>query len=32
MTSRGVTNMLRFWLDEQGFGPYLEALRSRRDG
>ena len=32
MTSRGVTNMLRFWLDEQGFGPYLEELRSRRDG
>ncbi len=32
MTSRGVTNMLRFWLAEQGFGPYLEALRSRRDG
>ena len=31
MTSRGVTNMLRFWLDEQGFGPYLESLR-RRDG
>lgn len=27
MTSRGVTNMLRFWLDEQGFGPYLAALR-----
>ena len=27
-----VTNMLRFWLDEQGFGPYLEALRTRRDG
>ena len=32
MTSRGVTNMLRFWLAEQGFGPYLEALRTRRDG
>jgi Na+-transporting NADH:ubiquinone oxidoreductase subunit NqrC len=27
-----VTNMLRFWLDEQGFGPYLAALRTRRDG
>lgn len=27
MTSRGVTRMLRFWLDEQGFGPYLERLR-----
>ncbi|MCE2514538.1 MAG: Na(+)-translocating NADH-quinone reductase subunit C [Acidobacteria bacterium] len=31
MTSRGVTNMLRFWLDEEGFGPYLDALRSRGD-
>lgn len=28
MTSRGVTNMLRFWLDEQGFGPYLATLRA----
>ena len=27
MTSRGVTNMLRFWLDAEGFGPYLERLR-----
>ena len=26
MTSRGVTNMLRFWLDEEGFGPYLATL------
>ena len=28
MTSRGVTNMLRFWLDDQGFGPYLDTLRA----
>jgi len=27
LTSRGVTAMLRFWLGEQGFGPYLERLR-----
>ncbi|HIM15399.1 MAG TPA: Na(+)-translocating NADH-quinone reductase subunit C [Acidobacteria bacterium] len=27
MTSRGVTNMLRFWLDENGFKPYLNVLR-----
>lgn len=27
LTSRGVTNMLHFWLGEQGFGPYLEKLR-----
>ena len=29
MTSRGVTNMLRFWLAGEGFGPYLDALRAR---
>lgn len=28
LTSNGVTNLLRFWLGEQGFGPYLETLRS----
>ena len=27
MTSRGVTNMMRFWLDENGFKPYLAVLR-----
>jgi Na+-transporting NADH:ubiquinone oxidoreductase subunit C len=27
ITSRGVTAMLRFWLGEHGFGPYLETLR-----
>jgi len=27
-TSDGVTNMLRFWLGEHGFGPYLEPIRS----
>lgn len=27
LTSRGVTAMLRFWLGEQGFGPYLEQLK-----
>ncbi len=27
MTSRGVTNLLRFWLGEQGFGPYFDRLR-----
>lgn len=26
ITSRGVTNMLHFWLGENGFGPYLESL------
>jgi Na+-transporting NADH:ubiquinone oxidoreductase subunit C len=29
LTSTGVTNMLRFWLGEQGFGPFLEKMRTR---
>ena len=29
MTSRGVTNMLQFWLGEHGFRPYLDRLRGR---
>jgi Na+-transporting NADH:ubiquinone oxidoreductase subunit C len=28
MTSRGVTNMLQFWLSGSGFGPYLDRLRT----
>jgi len=28
LTSNGVTNLLRFWLGDQGFGPYLNTLRS----
>ncbi len=27
-TSDGVTNMLRFWLGDYGFGPFLERIRS----
>lgn len=27
ITSRGVGAMLRFWLGDQGFGPYLTSLR-----
>lgn len=27
ITSNGVTNLLHFWLGEQGFGPYLAKLR-----
>ncbi len=27
ITSRGVTNMLKFWLGDQGFGPYLKSFR-----
>lgn len=30
LTSRGVTNLLHFWLGEEGFGPYLERYRSER--
>ncbi len=26
LTSNGVTNMLRFWLGEKGFGPYLRSI------
>ncbi len=27
LTSRGVQNLLRFWLGEDGFGPFLQNLR-----
>jgi Na+-transporting NADH:ubiquinone oxidoreductase subunit C len=30
ITSRGVTNLLAFWLGEEGFGPYLDLYRTRR--
>ena len=30
ITSRGVTNLLRFWLGDDGFGPYLDRLRRER--
>ena len=30
ITSRGVTNMLRFWLGENGFAPYLEKFRAQQ--
>ncbi len=29
LTSDGVTNMLHFWLGEQGFGPFLDNTRKR---
>ncbi len=29
ITSRGVTALLRFWLGEDGFGPYLASYRVR---
>ena len=27
LTSRGVSNLLQFWLGEQGFKPFLENIR-----
>ena len=31
LTADGVTNMMRYWLGEQGFGPYLTRLRKQGD-
>jgi Na+-transporting NADH:ubiquinone oxidoreductase subunit C len=28
LTSRGVTNMIRFWLGPDGFGPFIAQLRN----
>ncbi len=30
ITSRGVENLVRFWLGEQGYGPLLETLRKQK--
>lgn len=30
ITSRGVKNMLRFWMGELGFGPFIEKTRSQQ--
>ncbi len=30
MTARGVTNLLNFWLGDEGFAPYLARLRDER--
>jgi Na+-transporting NADH:ubiquinone oxidoreductase subunit C len=32
LTSNGVTHLLRFWLDEHAFGPYLAGLRRQSEG
>lgn len=29
LTSRGVTNLVQFWLGESGYGPYLAKLRQQ---
>ncbi len=30
LTSRGVTNLLHFWLGDNGFGPFLDRYRAER--
>lgn len=32
LTSRGVTNMLRFWLSDQGYAPYLARFHDDSQG
>ena len=32
LTSNGVTNLMRFWMGELGYGPYLARLRSGSEG
>jgi Na+-transporting NADH:ubiquinone oxidoreductase subunit C len=32
LTARGVENLVRYWLGEQGFGPYLARLRRMQGG
>ena len=27
LTSNGVTNLVRYWMGDQGFGPYLATFR-----
>lgn len=29
LTSRGVSNMIQFWLGERGYKPYLDQLREQ---
>ena len=30
LTSRGVTNLMHYWLGENGFGPYLDRLKNEK--
>jgi len=32
ITARGVSHLVRFWLSDEGFGPYLERYRSEIGG
>jgi Na+-transporting NADH:ubiquinone oxidoreductase subunit C len=29
LTANGVTNMMRYWLGKDGFGPYLQKFQSK---
>ncbi len=31
LTGRGVTNLIRYWVGPQGFGPYLEKIREKAE-
>jgi Na+-transporting NADH:ubiquinone oxidoreductase subunit C len=31
ITSRGVTNMLHFWMSEQGYGPFLDHFQAQQE-
>jgi Na+-transporting NADH:ubiquinone oxidoreductase subunit C len=32
ITARGVSHLVRFWLDDQGFGPYLDRMGAAGEG
>jgi Na+-transporting NADH:ubiquinone oxidoreductase subunit C len=32
LTTHGVNNLVRFWVGEEGFGPYLERMRAEYQG
>lgn len=32
LTSTGVTNLIQFWVGQDGFAPYLQRLRKQRSG
>jgi Na+-transporting NADH:ubiquinone oxidoreductase subunit C len=32
LTGRGVSHLVRFWLSEDGFGPFLDQVRESRGG
>ena len=32
ITGRGVSNLVRFWMGDNGFGPYLKTLDSKQTG